>query len=58
MLDWILVSHHLHDVITISLSMPLDSDLGDVFTQPPAEQVLQLIYNIKNTKWTRSLTAI
>ena len=40
--------------------IPPDPDLGNGFTQPPAEQVLQLIYNIKNThaKHTRSLTAI
>ena len=54
------LSHHPYDVITISPSFPPDSELGDVFTQPPAEQVLQLIYNIKNahTRGTRSLTAI
>ena len=42
-LDWILVSHHSDDVIMIPPSPPQDSDLGDILTQPPAEQVLQLI---------------
>ena len=59
-LDWIFVSDHPDDVIMISPSSPLDADLSDVFTQAPAEQVLQPIYNIKNThaKQTRSLMAM
>ena len=59
-LDWILVSHYPYDVITISTNSPPDADLGDVFTQPPAEQILQVIYNIKNThdRQIGSLTAI
>ena len=48
-LDLILVSHLPDDVITISPSAPPDLDLGDVFTQPPTEEIIQLIYNIKNT---------
>ena len=47
-LGWILVSHHPDDVITISPSALPDSDHGDVFTQSPAQEILQLIYNIKN----------
>ena len=47
-LNWIFVSHYPDDVIMISPSSPPDLDLGDVFTQPPAEEILQLIYNIKN----------
>ena len=49
-LDWILVSHHQDDVITNSLSSTPDSDLDDVFSQPVAGEILQLIYNIKNTQ--------
>ena len=40
---WILVSHHSDDVIIVSSCSPLDTKLGDEFTQPPTEQVLQLI---------------
>ena len=52
--------HHPDDVIMLSPSSLSDSDLDDVFTQPPVEQVLQLIYNIKNAhaKHTRSFSAI
>ena len=46
--EWILVSHHPDDVITIfSPSSPPDLDLGDVSSQPPAEEILKLIYNNK-----------
>ena len=48
-LDCILVSHYKNDVIMILTSSPPDSGLGRVFTQPPAEEILQLIYNIRNT---------
>ena len=48
-LDWILVSHHPDDVITILPSSSPGLDLDDVFSQPPAEEILQLIYNIRNT---------
>ena len=59
-LHWILVSYHPDDVITISPSSPPDLDLDDIFAQPPAEEILKLIYHIKTThaRWTRSLTAI
>ena len=55
----ILVSHH-PDVIIISSSSPLGTDLGDWCIQPQTEQVLQLICNIKckPAKHTRSITAI
>ena len=58
-LDWILVSHHPDDIITISLSAPPDLDLDDNFSQPPAEEILLLIETIKNTdtRSKRSLTA-
>ena len=46
-LDWIFESHHPDDVITISSSSLPDLDLGDIFSQPPAEEILQLIYNTK-----------
>ena len=49
-LDWILVSHHPDDVITFSPNSPPDLDLGDIFPQPPAEEILHLVYNIKNTQ--------
>ena len=57
---WILVSHHPDDVITISSRTPSDLDLADIFSQPPAKEILQLIYGMNNThtKQTRSLTAI
>ena len=45
--EWILVSHHPDDVIFISASTPLGSDLDDNFSQPPAEKIPQLIENIK-----------
>ena len=31
-------------------STPVDSDLDDDFSQPPAEEIQQLIENIKNTQ--------
>ena len=37
-LDWIPVSYHPDDVITISPSSVPDSDIDDIFTQPPAEK--------------------
>ena len=58
--EWILVSYHQDDVITISASTPPDSDLDNDFSQPPAEEILQLIGNVKYThaRHTTSLTAI
>ena len=40
---WILVLHQPDDVIAILSSSPPDTDHGDQFIQPLAEQVLQLI---------------
>ena len=59
-LHLILVSHHPDDVITSSSSSYLDIYLNDDFAQPLAEQVLQLINNIKPTtvNCTRLITAI
>ena len=42
-LEWILVSHHPDDVITISASKCLGLDLDDDISQPPAEEILQLM---------------
>ena len=53
--SWITVSHHPDDLNVISSSSPPDTDLGDQFMQPPAEQVLQLIshFDHKPAKHTR-----
>ena len=58
--SWIAMSHHPDDVIVISLSSAPDTDLGDQFTKPPAEQVLQLISHLdhKPAKHTRLISAI
>ena len=59
-LYWILLSHHPDVIIIISYSSSTDTDRNAEFIPPPAEQVLQLISNIKHapTKHTRSVTAI
>ena len=58
--EWILVSYHQDDVITISASISPDSDLDDDFSQPPAKEILQLIDNIKHIhmRHSRSLNNI
>ena len=58
--SWIAVSHHPDEVTVISSSSPPDTDLGDQFIQPPAEQVLQLISHLdhKPAKSMRSISAI
>ena len=48
-LAWTLVSHHPDDVIFVSPSTPPDLNPNDNFCQPPAEEILQLIKNIKHT---------
>ena len=46
-LDWILLSYHPDDVITISPSSLPDLDLEDVFFQSPTEEILILITTSK-----------
>ena len=53
----ILVSHHPDDVIIVSSCSPLDAKLNDEFIQPPEDQTLQLISNIKH-RHTRPISAI
>ena len=55
----ILVSHHPDDVIMVLSCSSLDAELSEEFIQPPTEQVLQLISNIKYnpTKHIGSITA-
>ena len=48
-LDWILVLHYPDDVITISPSSPPDLELDADFSQLQAEEILQLIKNMKHT---------
>ena len=57
---WITVSHHPENVIVISSSSPPDTDLSVHFTQPTAEQVLQLTSHLdhKPAKHTRSIFAL
>ena len=55
---WIFVSHHPDHAIIVSTGFPPETDLDDKFIQPPTEQVLQLISNIKSTRCTRSMPAI
>ena len=58
--NWTLVSYHSDDVITISASTCADLDLDDDFSKLSAEEILQLVENIKHTytRHTRSFTAI
>ena len=43
--QWILVSYHSDDIIIMSANTSPDSDIEDNFSQPPAEEILQLIEN-------------
>ena len=54
------MSHHPDDVLVISSISSPDTDLGDQFIQPSAEQVLQLIshFDHKPAKYTRLIPPI
>ena len=54
---WILVSHQPDDVIIVSSGSSLETDFDDQFIQPPTEQVLLVISNVKTSRHTRLMPA-